>query len=116
MPAHRLGLRRPRRTARLRFTAVYGCLFLVSGVVLVVVTYGLFQRATEYAKPHLPNIPQAPALRHFTVPRLSPFLPQLAFDQEQLTQDQHQLAKMYPTGVSNAGPPNPLGPRAQVLT
>ncbi|HLJ04264.1 MAG TPA: HAMP domain-containing sensor histidine kinase [Solirubrobacteraceae bacterium] len=116
MPAHRLGLRRPRRTARLRFTAVYGCLFLVSGVVLVAVTYGLFQRATEYAKPHLPNVPHAPAIRQLTVPRLAPFLPQLAFDQQQLTQDQHKLLKLYPVGVSDAGPMSPFGPRPQVLT
>src|SRR5579864_4651295 len=108
---------RLRRTARLRFTVVYGCLFLVSGVALVAVTYGLFQRATEYAKPRLPNIPHAPAIRHLTVPRLAPFLPQLAFDQQQLTQDQHQLLKFYPAGVSAGNPEGPLGPRAtQVLT
>src|SRR5579863_7590776 len=115
MPAHRLGLRRPRRTARLRFTAVYGCLFLVSGVVLVAVTYGLFQRATEYAKPHLPNVPHAPAIQQLTVPRLAPFLPRLAFDQQQLTQDQHKLLKLYPVGVSNGGPLSQFGPRPQVL-
>src|SRR5579864_8391331 len=107
---------RLRRTARLRFTVVYGCLFLVSGIVLVAVTYGLFQRATEYAKPHLPNVPHAPAIRQLTVPRLAPFLPQLAFDQQQLTQDQHKLLKLYPVGVSDAGPMSPFGPRPQVLT
>jgi signal transduction histidine kinase len=38
----------PRRTARIRLTALYGGLFLISGVALVAITYILFQRATRY--------------------------------------------------------------------
>jgi signal transduction histidine kinase len=38
--------RLPRRTARVRLTALYGGLFTVSGVVLLAFTYGLFERAT----------------------------------------------------------------------
>jgi signal transduction histidine kinase len=39
-------LRLPRRTARLRLTGLYGCLFLAAGVGLLAVTFWLFQRAT----------------------------------------------------------------------
>lgn len=48
----------PRRTARLRFTALYGGLFLFSGAALVAITYVLFERATRYTKPQLPQIPR----------------------------------------------------------
>jgi signal transduction histidine kinase len=37
-------LRRPRRSARLRLTALYGVLFLVSGAALLFITYVLFNR------------------------------------------------------------------------
>ena len=37
-------LRRPRRSARLRLTALYGGLFLVSGAALLAITYVLFNR------------------------------------------------------------------------
>jgi signal transduction histidine kinase len=40
-------LRPPRRTARLRLTAVYGGFFLVSGALLLGLTYVLFERATS---------------------------------------------------------------------
>ena len=69
MPVPRLRLRLPawlrwpRRTARLRFTALYGGLFLLSGAALVAITYVLFERATEYTKPHLPQIPRTPAIQ-----------------------------------------------------
>ena len=95
-------LRLPRRTARLRFTAVYGCLFLLSGATLVAVTYVLFQRATEYKPPPLPQVPKAPAIHHlplgFSVtlpfsPGLSQALPALAQDQLKLAQAQYQLSK-----------------------
>lgn len=39
-------LRLPRHTARLRFSLVYGGLFLISGTILLAVTYELFERAT----------------------------------------------------------------------
>ena len=61
-------LRLPRRTARLRLTALYGCLFLLSGVALVATTYVLFERATEYRAPHLPTIPHTAAIQHLQLP------------------------------------------------
>jgi signal transduction histidine kinase len=61
-------LRLPRRTARLRLTALYGGLFLLSGIALVAITYGLFERATEYKAPHLPRIPHAPAIQRLELP------------------------------------------------
>ncbi len=61
--APRSWLRLPRRTARLRLTALYGGLFLLSGVALVAITYVLFQRATEYRAPHLPKVPHAATLQ-----------------------------------------------------
>lgn len=63
-------LRLPRRTARLRLTALYGGLFLLSGVALLASTYVLFERATEYRTPHLPKVPHAPAIQHLQVPVL----------------------------------------------
>jgi signal transduction histidine kinase len=57
-------LRLPRRTARLRLTALYGGLFLLSGVALVATTYVLFERATEYKAPRLPKVPHAAAIPH----------------------------------------------------
>jgi signal transduction histidine kinase len=44
-------LRAPRRTARLRLTVLYGTLFLLSGAVLLTVTYVLAVRATEIQLP-----------------------------------------------------------------
>ncbi len=61
-------LRLPRRTARLRLTALYGGLFLLSGVALVATTYVLFERATEYRTPHLPTIPHTTAIQHLQLP------------------------------------------------
>jgi signal transduction histidine kinase len=61
-------LRPPSRTARLRLTALYGGLFLLSGVALVSITYVLFERATEYRTPHLPQVPQTPAIQHLEFP------------------------------------------------
>src|SRR5260370_22898057 len=45
----------PRRTARLRLTALYGGLFLACGAVLLAVTYVLVERAIDPAKLHLPS-------------------------------------------------------------
>ena len=70
-------LRLPRRTARLRLTALYGGLFLLSGAVLVAITYVLFERATEYRTPPLPKIPHAPAIENLQLPAaLAKTLPQ----------------------------------------
>jgi signal transduction histidine kinase len=56
--------RLPRRTARLRLTAVYGGLFLLTGAALAGITYGLFERATEFKAPPIPSVPSAPKLSH----------------------------------------------------
>ena len=56
-------LHAPRRTARIRLTALYGGLFLVSGAALVAATYLLFQRATAFTKPALPQVPRTPSLQ-----------------------------------------------------
>jgi signal transduction histidine kinase len=98
------------RTVRMRLTLFCGMLFLLSGAVLVAVTYGLFERATRYAKPQLPRIPQTPSIEHLRVPLPSAAtagfssvvktLPQLARDQYQLGQDQHQLVTSLPKGTA----------------
>ena len=88
-------LRLPRRTARLRLTALYGGLFLLSGAALVAITYVLFERATEYRTPPIPKIPHTPAIENLQLPApLAPALPQ-QFDllQQQLAQAQNQLAQ-----------------------
>ena len=92
-------LRLPRRTARLRLTALYSGLFLLTGAALAAITYVLFERATEYRTPPIPRIPHTPAIGDLQLP-LAPTLPQqynllqnqLAQTQNQLAQDQHQLA------------------------
>jgi signal transduction histidine kinase len=56
-------LRLPHRTARFRLTVVLGGLFLVSGAALVAITFGLFERATAFTKPRLPEVPRTPAIR-----------------------------------------------------
>jgi signal transduction histidine kinase len=90
------GLPWPLRTARLRFTAVYGALFLLSGAALVATTYGLFERATEYRPPQLPQVPHVPAIKDLhqqLLPPLAQTLPKLAYDQHQLAQAQDQLVR-----------------------
>jgi signal transduction histidine kinase len=87
-------LRLPRRTARLRLTALYGGLFLLSGVALVVTTYVLFERATEYRAPHLPTIPHTPAIQHLQLP-LSPTKHLNPLGQSVVIQRPHQLGQAY---------------------
>ncbi len=85
-------LRLPRRTARLRLTALYGGLFLLSGLALVAITYVLFERATEYKAPHLPQIPHTSAIEHLRLP-VAPG-PGLPLGQSQsFVQHPHGLAK-----------------------
>lgn len=106
MPIRRPRLRSPRwlpwpkRTARVRYTALFGGLFLLCGIVLVAITYVLFQRASAYTKPQLPQVPTTPAIEQLQqLQQLQqiqlPALPQAAAnfrqDQNQLAQDQHQL-------------------------
>ena len=105
VPRPRLGspawLRWPGRTARLRFTAVYSGLFLLSGAALVATTYVLFERATEYRQPQLPQIPHTPAIKNLKQQLVPPSpalaaaysLPKLAAAQNQLAQAQNQLAQ-----------------------
>ena len=105
LPRLRLGspawLRWPGRTARLRFTAVYSGLFLLSGAALVATTYVLFERATEYRQPQLPQIPKTPAIKNLNQSLKPPpagpaglaySLPKLAAAQNQLAEAQNQLA------------------------
>jgi signal transduction histidine kinase len=108
-------LRLPRRTARLRLTALYGGLFLFTGAALAAITYVLFERATEYRTPPIPKIPHPPAIGNLQVPSpLAPFLAkqyyllqqQLVRAQDQLTQTQSQLA---------GWPAGPLATRDQQL-
>jgi signal transduction histidine kinase len=108
--APRAWLQLPRRTARLRLTALYGGLFLLSGVALVAVTYVLFERATEYKTPHLPAVPHTPAIGHLqlsaplagtapagqSVVQLFQHPHQLAQAQQELGQAQQELAKAPP--------------------
>jgi signal transduction histidine kinase len=124
-------LRLPRRTARLRLTALYGGLFLLSGVALVAVTYGLFERATEYKTPHLPKVPHTSAIQHLHLPyptapnqlaaapgravsqgeSVQPLLQhphQLAQAQQELGQAQYELSQARPGAVASL--PIQLGP------
>jgi signal transduction histidine kinase len=104
-------LRLPRRTARLRLTALYGGLFLLSGVALVTTTYVLFERATKYRAPRLPKIPHTPNVQNLELPfpaaraaalsqshtiELLPHPYQLAQAQQELAQAQYELGKAGP--------------------
>lgn len=103
---------RLRRTARLRLSALYGGLFLLSGAALVAITYALFERATEYKSPRLPKIPSGSSLKNLPLNPYGQTLPQLqqvkrlltidgnslsvapgplGRDKEQFAQDEHQL-------------------------
>ncbi len=90
-------LRLPRRTARRRLTALYGGLFLLSGMALVTITYVLFERATAYKQPRLPKIPHTPSIQDL---QLFPALPNgsngntVLQQPHQLTQAQHGLAQI----------------------
>jgi signal transduction histidine kinase len=106
----------PRRTARLRLTALYSGLFLLTGAALAAITYVLFERATEYRTPPIPKIPHSPAIGDLQLPSpLAKTLPQqynllqnqLAQAQNQLAQDQHQLAGL---------PAGPFATRDQQLS
>jgi signal transduction histidine kinase len=91
----------PRRTARIRLTALYGGLFLLSGAALVAITYALFERATAFRTPPIPKIPRAPAIQNlqfrlpqaYFAPQLAQALPrQITAVQQQLARAQKQLA------------------------
>jgi signal transduction histidine kinase len=61
----------PGRTVRLRLTLVYGGLFLVSGAVLLAVTYVLFERATRVGGSASVQVPDGQTVGH-TIPSLTP--------------------------------------------
>ena len=88
----------PRGTARLRLTALFGCLFLLAGVALVAVTYVLFQRATELKQPHLPKVPHASAIQHLQlrpnppIPKRKRPIPAFVSGPPPLRQAQRELA------------------------
>ena len=92
--------RLPRRTARLRLTALYGVLFLLFGGVLVVMTYVLFQGATAFRAPPIPKVPSAPVIGKLQLPApLAGTLPGEIYQaQRQLAQAQKEL------GVSDHSP------------
>jgi signal transduction histidine kinase len=109
MPIARLAIRRPawwhgpRRTARIRLTALYGGLFLISGAALVAATYLLFERATAFTKPALPQIPRAPSLQDLENLPLPKAYAAVANDQGQVVHILNLLGQ--PPG---AGPPPPI--------
>jgi signal transduction histidine kinase len=98
-----LGLRRPawlhmpRRTARIRLTALYGGLFILSGAVLVVVTYLLFERATAFTKPALPQIPRTPSVQDLQTLPLPQAFAAVQNDQSQVVHTLKLLGQ--PAGV-----------------
>ncbi|MCL2419096.1 MAG: HAMP domain-containing histidine kinase [Conexibacteraceae bacterium] len=97
-----VGRHLPHRTARVRLTLLYGGLFLLSGAALVAITYALFQQATEYSKPHLPNIPHAPAIHQLQLPELPHALSQLTQDQQQLAQARNLFVQSAPKATAGA--------------
>jgi signal transduction histidine kinase len=99
-------LRLPRRTARLRLTALYGCLFLLFGGVLVTTTYILFEGATEYRTPPIPKVPHTPPIQNLQVPAsLLKTLPQRIYQaQQQLIQAQNRLTQGWPQLIGVEGP------------
>jgi signal transduction histidine kinase len=105
-------LRWPRRTARIRLTALYGVLFLLFGGVLVAMTYALFEGATEYRTPPIPKVPQAPAIENLQLPApLAGTLPrELYLAQQQLAAVQKQLGVLPPSPSAGPVPSPPAGP------
>jgi signal transduction histidine kinase len=93
----------PRRTARLRLTALYAGLFLLSGIALVASTYVLFEHVTKPSAPHLPQIPLTPTVQPLR--QVQPELPQALYElqnaQHQLSQDQQQLKRL-PLGTTTS--------------
>jgi signal transduction histidine kinase len=102
-------LRAPRRTARIRLTALYGGLFLISGAALVSATYLLFERATAFTKPALPQIPRAPSLQDLLNLPLPQAFAAVANDQSQVVRIENLLGQ--PAG---AGPPSSTSPPLDV--
>ncbi|MGH2717964.1 MAG: sensor histidine kinase [Actinomycetota bacterium] len=105
MPGFRLPrFRVPRRTARLRLTALYSGLFLLSGLALVAITVVLFSRATTFRAPHLPKVPGAPAITSLQFPgALAQSLLQVVKGQSQLYQEEAQPQQTPAPGARGPG-------------
>ncbi len=86
-------LHMPWRTARIRLTALCGGLFLISGAGLVVVTYLLFERATAFTKPALPQIPRTPSVQDLQNLPLPKAFAAVANDQSQVVHLQNLLGQ-----------------------
>ncbi|HEV8066031.1 MAG TPA: ATP-binding protein [Acidimicrobiales bacterium] len=87
--------RLPRRTARLRLTALCGGLFLMSGTALVAITYALFERATALTRPALPKVPHTPAVQlSQTLPDLGEVQRDLALAVPRFVDAPYQLYKV----------------------
>ncbi len=122
MPIFRLELRRPawlhvpRRTARVRLTALYSGLFLISGAGLVAATYVLFERATAFTKPALPQIPRAaPSLQDLQNLPLPKAFAAVANDQSQVVHLLNQLGQHAGAGLPSS-PNQPLDFSGPVAT
>lgn len=98
-------LHMPRRTARMRLTALYGGLFLISGAALIVATNLLFQQATAFTKPALPQVPRAPSLQDLQNLPLPRAFAVIKNDQTQVVHILSQLGQ--PAGASTPLSPNP---------
>ncbi len=109
-------LRLPRRTARLRLTALYGSLFVLSGAALLAATYVLFERATQYKAPRLPKIPDTPAIEPLQTLQLPQALTRLAYAQHQIAQDQHTLSLLPASPAGKAAPSAFGGGRPSLFT
>ncbi|MGD0441075.1 MAG: ATP-binding protein [Acidimicrobiales bacterium] len=98
-------LRLPRRTTRLRLTALCGGLFLLSGVALLAATYALFERATEYKTPLIPKVPRTPTISNLSLlpAGATVHLPQNAYGlsqaQQTLAQAQNEIAFAKPPSL-----------------
>ena len=97
-------LHMPRRTARIRLTALYGGLFLISGAALIVVTNILFERATAFTNPALPQVPRAPSLQDLQHLPLPKAFAAVTNDQSQVVHILNLLGQ--PAGASTPSSPN----------
>jgi signal transduction histidine kinase len=110
MPISRPAVRRPawlhlpKRTARIRLSALYGGLFLMSGAALVAVTDLLFLRATAFTKPALPQVPRAPSLQDLQHLPLPKAFAAVSNDQSQVVHILNRLGQ--PAGASTPSSPN----------
>src|SRR5579863_3980257 len=107
-------MRLPRRTARIRLTALYGTLFLLFGGALVAITYGLFEAATRYRTPPVPRVPDAAPIQNVKLPSpLARTLPKELYQaQQQLAEAQNQLGTLPSSPAAGSVPGSFAGPIA----